>query len=229
MLMRPTTTAVATRNSRYQFPRSGVDINSLAGSMELMGTRISYARNVEIFGEGEPAEYLYKVVSGSVRSCKILDDGRRQVTGFHMVGEVFGLEPDEEHQFSAEAVNDSVVLVVKRSAIIGLAARDADIARQLWAMTARELQRVQDHMLILGCMSAKQRVAAFLLHMALHSSRGDEIELPMTRQDIADYLGMTIETVSRTMTQLEKDAAIGLASARRIVLRNRTVLTTLNA
>jgi CRP-like cAMP-binding protein len=98
MLMRPTTTAAATRNSRYQFPRSGADINSLAGSMELMGTR-----NVEIFGEGEPAEYLYTVVSGSVRSCKILDDGRRQVTGFHMVGEVFGIELDEEHQFSAEA------------------------------------------------------------------------------------------------------------------------------
>jgi hypothetical protein len=71
MLMPPTTTAVATRNSRYEFPRSGADINSPAGSMELMGTRISYARNVEIFGEGEPAEYLYKVVSGSVRSCKM--------------------------------------------------------------------------------------------------------------------------------------------------------------
>jgi CRP/FNR family transcriptional regulator, nitrogen fixation regulation protein len=229
MLMRPTTTAVATRNSRYQFPRSGADINSLAGSMELMGTRISYARNVEIFGEGEPAEYLYKVVSGSVRSCKIFDDGRRQVTGFHMVGEVFGIELDEEHQFSAEAVNDAVVLVVKRSAIIGLAARDADIGRQLWAMTARELQRVQDHMLVLGRMSAKQRVAAFLLQMALRSSGGDEIELPMSRQDIADYLGVTIETVSRTMTQLEKDAAIGLASSRRIVLRNRAALTTPNA
>ena len=229
MLMRPITTAVAPRTLRYQFPRSGVDINTLAGSMELMGTRISYPRNVEIFGQDEPAEYLYKVVSGSVRNCKILDDGRRQVTGFHMAGEVFGLESDEEHHFSAEAVNDAVVLVVKRSAIIALAARDADIARQLWAMTARELHRVQDHMLVLGCMGAKQRVAAFLLQMAPRSSRGDEIELPMTRQDIADYLGMTIETVSRTMTQLEKDAAIGLASARRIVLRNRAALTTLNA
>ena len=229
MLMRPITTAVAPRTLRYQFPRSGVDINTLAGSMELMGTRISYPRNVEIFGQDEPAEYLYKVVSGSVRNCKILDDGRRQVTGFHMAGEVFGLESDEEHHFSAEAVNDAVVLVVKRSAIIALAARDADVARQLWAMTARELHRVQDHMLVLGCMGAKQRVAAFLLQMAPRSSRGDEIELPMTRQDIADYLGMTIETVSRTMTQLEKDAAIGLASARRIVLRNRAALTTLNA
>jgi CRP/FNR family transcriptional regulator, nitrogen fixation regulation protein len=129
MLMRPATAAVATQTPRYQFPRSGVDTNTIAGSMELMGTRISYPRNVEIFGEGESAEYLYKVVSGSVRSCKILDDGRRQITGFYIVGEVFGLEHDEEHHLSAEAVNDTVILVVKRSAITGLAARDADIAR----------------------------------------------------------------------------------------------------
>ena len=229
MLMRPAIAAVASQTPCRQLPRSGVDINTIAGSMELMGTRIPYARNVEIFGEGEPADYLYKVVSGSVRSCKILDDGRRQVTGFYMVGEVFGLEPDEEHQFSAEAVNDTVVLVVKRSAIIGLAARDADIARQLWAVTAQQLQRVQDHMLVLGCLSAKQRVAAFLLRMALRSSGGDEIELPMTRQDIADYLGMTIETVSRTMTQLENDGAISLVSSRHIVLRNRAALARLNA
>jgi CRP-like cAMP-binding protein len=197
--------------------------------MELMGTRITYGRNVEIFGEGEPAEYLYKVVSGSVRLCKLLHDRRRQVIGFHMAGEVFGLESDEEHHFSAEAVNDTVVLVVKRSAITARAARDADIARQLWAMTARELQRVHDHMLVLGCMSAKQRLATFLLQMALQSSGGNEIELPMSRQDIADYLGLTIETVSRTMTQLENEAAIGMASSRRIVLRNRAALTTLNA
>jgi CRP/FNR family transcriptional regulator, nitrogen fixation regulation protein len=229
MRMRPATTAVAPQSPRGRFPKSDLDVNTIAGSMELMGTRICYARNVEIFGEGELAEYLYKVVSGSVRSCKLLDDGRRQVTGFHMVGEVFGLELDEEHHFSAEAVNDAVVLVVKRRAIIGLAARDADIAGQLWAMTARELQRVQDHMLVLGCMNAKQRVATFLLHMALRSSAGNEIELPMSRQDIADYLGLTIETVSRTMTQLENDDAIGLASSRRIVLRDRAALTKLNA
>ena len=229
MLMRPTTAAVAVQSPRCQFAKSGMDINGIAGSMELMGTRISYARNVEIFGEGEVAEYLYRVINGAVRSCKLLDDGRRQVTGFHMVGEVFGLELDEDHHFSAEAISDAVVLVVKRSAIFGLAARDADIARQLWTMTARELQRVQDHMLVLGCMNAKQRVATFLLHMALRSTGDNEFELPMSRQDIADYLGLTIETVSRTMTQLENDAAIGLASSRRIVLRNRAALMRLNA
>jgi CRP/FNR family nitrogen fixation transcriptional regulator len=81
MSMRRVTAAVASQTPRYQFPRSDVDTNTIAGSMELMGnTRISYARNVEIFGEGEPAEYLYKVVSGSVPSCKILDDGRRRGT-----------------------------------------------------------------------------------------------------------------------------------------------------
>jgi Cyclic nucleotide-binding domain len=93
MLMRRSTAATAIRTPRCQLPEFGVDINTVAGSMELMGTCISYARNAEIFGGDEPAEYLYKVVSGSVRSCKLLDDGRRQVTGFHMVGEVFGRQP----------------------------------------------------------------------------------------------------------------------------------------
>lgn len=106
-----------------------------------------------------------------------------------MAGDVFEIEPDDQHRFSAEAVNDTVVLVVKRSAIIGRAARDADIARQL--------RQVQDHMLVLGWMNAKQGVAAFLLR----SSDGTEIGLPMSRQDIADYLGLTIEAVSRTMTR----------------------------
>ena len=197
--------------------------------MQLMGARISYVRNVEIYGEGEPAEYLYKVVSGAIRSCKLLDDGRRQVTAFHMPGEIFGLEVGDTHSFSAEAVADSTIIVVKREAILALAARDVDIARQLWTLTARELQRVQDHMLILGCMGAKERVSAFLLELAKRFSDSNEIKLPMSRQDIADYLGLTIETVSRTMTQLEHDATITLPTSRRVVLRNRAALKRLNA
>jgi CRP-like cAMP-binding protein len=182
---------------------------------------------LEIFGEGEAAEYVYKVVSGSVRICKLLHDGRRRVIGFHMAGEEFGLESNEEHHFSAEAQRHSRPSQAQRH--YRTCGRDADIARQLWAMTVRELQRVQDHMLVLGCMSAKQRLATFLLHMALQSSGGNDIELPMSRQDIADYLGLTIETVSRTMMQLENEAAIGMASSRRMLLRNRAALTTLNA
>ena len=204
-------------------------MDSLSAAMELMGACISYVRNFEIYGEGEPTEYLYKVVSGTVRSCKLLDDGRRQVTAFHMPGEIFGLEVGDTHSFSAEAIADSTIIVVKRSAILRLAARDVEIAHQLWTLTARELQRVQDHMLILGCMGAKEKVAAFLLQFSKRCSDSNEIKLPMSRQDIADYLGLTMETVSRTMNQLEHDATITLPTSRRIVLRNRAALKRLNA
>jgi CRP/FNR family transcriptional regulator, nitrogen fixation regulation protein len=228
MLIRTATAAVAARTGR-PFTGSSPSVNSISASMQLMGASISYVRNVEIYGEGEPAEYLYKVLSGAVRSCKLLDDGRRQVTAFHMPGEIFGLEVGDTHSFSAEAVADANIIVVKRDAILALAARDVDIARQLWTLTARELQRVQDHMLILGCMGAKERVAAFLLELAKRFSDSNEIKLPMSRQDIADYLGLTIETVSRTMTQLEHDATITLPTSRRVVLRNRAALKRLNA
>ena len=227
MLMR-TATQVARRPAR-QVPIWGGNGNPIADSIELMGARMSYARNVEIYGEGEPAEYLYKVMSGAVRISKLLDDGRRQVTAFHLAGEIFGLELGKEHRFSAEAISESSILVVKRSAMLALAGRDGEVARQLWTLTADALQRVQDHMLVLGCMNAKERVANFLLQLAKRVSGGDELELPMSRQYIADYLGLTIETVSRTLTNLENAAAIELPTSRRIVLRNPSALKRLNA
>ncbi len=227
MLMR--TATQVTGQSARQVPIWSGNGNPIADSIELMGVRMSYARNTEIYGEGEPADYLYKVMSGAVRVSKLLDDGRRQVTAFHLAGEIFGLELGKEHRFSAEAISESSILVVKRSTVLALAGRDGEVARQLWTLTADALQRVQDHMLVLGCMSAKERVANFLLQLAKRVSSGNEVELPMPRQDIADYLGLTIETVSRTMTQLENDATIGLPSSRRIVLRNRAALGRLDA
>jgi CRP/FNR family transcriptional regulator, nitrogen fixation regulation protein len=229
MLIRTATTSVAARTPGRPVTGASQSVDGISAAMELMGACISYARDVEIYGEGEPAEYLYKLVSGAVRICKVLDDGRRQVTAFQMPGEIFGLEAGGTHSFSAEAVADSTIIVVKRDSILALAARDFDAANQLWTLTARELQRVQDHMLILGCMGAKEKVAAFLLELAKRCSDGNEIKLPMSRQDIADYLGLTIETVSRTMTQLENDATIILATSRRIVLRDRVALKRLNA
>ena len=113
--------------------------------------------------------------------------------------------------------------MIKRSSVIGLAARDTDVARELWTMTASELQRVQDHILLL-IKTAQERVAGFLLEMAGRSPARNEVDLPMSRQDIADYLGLTIETVSRTLTQLENSAAIAVPTSRRIVLRNRGAL-----
>jgi CRP-like cAMP-binding protein len=200
---------------------------SLAQSMQLMGATLSYPRNAEIFGENEPAEYLYKVISGSVRTYKILNDGRRQIGGFYMPGDIFGLQFTDEHSFSAEAVTDAKVLVIKRSALAALAGRDASVARELFNVTGRELRRVQEHVMLL-VKSAQERVASFLIEMAERAAGGNIVELPMSRQDIADYLGLTIETVSRTLTGLESAATIEVPSSRRIVLRNRAALNRLN-
>jgi CRP-like cAMP-binding protein len=191
--------------------------------MDLMGATMAYPRNSEIFGESEPADYLYKVISGSVRTYKILRDGRRQVGGFYLPGDIFGLEFADEHALSAEAIADTKVLVVKRTALNALAGRNASIAQQLFALTGRELHRVQDRILLL-IKSAQERVAGFLLEMAERASGSNTIELPMSRQDIADYLGLTIETVSRTLRSLETAAAIEVPTSRRIVLRNRDAL-----
>ena len=201
---------------------------SLADSLEMMGASMSYARNAEIYGEDEPTEYLYKLVSGTVRTSKILNDGRRQIGEFYLPGDLFGHEVGNEHSFSAEAITQVKVIVIKRSAVEALAARDNDVSRQLWAMTGRELQRMQEHILLL-IKTAQERVAGFLLEMAERIKSTNEVELPMSRQDIADYLGLTIETVSRTLTILENSAAIALPSSRRIVLRNRAALRRLNA
>ncbi len=200
----------------------------LTGSIELMGAPMQFARNSEIYGENEPADYVYKLVSGTVRTYKILNDGRRQIGAFYLPGDVFGLEVGAAHLFSAEAVSNATVLVVKRSALVNLAQRDGDVARQLWTFTANELHRVQQHMLLL-IKSAQERVACFLLEMAERFAAAETIELPMSRQDIADYLGLTIETVSRTLTQLESRATIALPTSRRVVLRNRRALNQLNA
>jgi CRP/FNR family nitrogen fixation transcriptional regulator len=163
-----------------------------------------------------------------VRICKVLTDGRRRIEAFYLPGDVFGLEMDDEHHFSAEAIADSTILVVKRSALVSLANVDGDVARRLWTFTARELQRVRDHMLLLT-RTAQERVASFLLDLSKRLATVEEIDVPMSRQDIADYLGLTIETISRTLTQLETQAAIALPTSRRIVLCNRRALTCLNA
>jgi CRP/FNR family transcriptional regulator, nitrogen fixation regulation protein len=200
---------------------------SLSETMQLMGAMMSYPRNTEIFGENEPADYVYKVVSGAVRTYKILTDGRRQVGGFYLPGDIFGLQFADEHIFSAEAISDAKVLVVKRSALTSLAGRDASIGKELLDQTSRELRQTQNRVLLL-VKSAQERVASFLLEMADRGCANNVIELPMSRQDIADYLGLTIETVSRTLTGLETAATIEVPSSRRIVLRNRGALNRLN-
>jgi CRP-like cAMP-binding protein len=162
-----------------------------------------------------------------VRTYKILSDGRRQICGFYLPGDFFGLQFNEEHIFSAEAITDAKILVVKRSMLTALADRDAAVGRELFAHTTRELRRMHERILLL-VKSAQERVASFLVEMSERAAVGNAIELPMSRQDIADYLGLTIETVSRTLTSLESCAAIEVPTSRHIVLRNRSALNRLH-
>jgi CRP/FNR family transcriptional regulator, nitrogen fixation regulation protein len=187
-------------------------------AMEVTGTSRSLRRNAEIYRENDQADHVYQVISGTVRTCRVLLDGRRQIGDFYLPGDLFGMETGIRHTFSAEAVIGAEVTAFKRS----------EVSTQMWALLGRELRRTQDHLLML-VKTARERVASFLLEMAERLEFSDEIELPMPRHDIADYLGLTIETVSRTLTQLENQSAIALPTSKRIVLRNRAALRRLNA
>jgi CRP/FNR family nitrogen fixation transcriptional regulator len=169
-------------------------------------------------------------VSGAVRTSKLLSDGRRQIDAFHLPGDIFGLEAGEEHRFSAEALGDATVIAYRRCSLDTLASSDADFARQVVAAMMRSLQRAQDHMLLLGRKSAVEKIATFLLDLAERSPCAGAIQLPMSRTDIADHLGLTIETVSRCLTQLERQGVIELPAHRRsIVLKNKATLRRLDA
>jgi|SRR6185312_4516681 len=195
----------------------------LAVGASLPGFVMRFERNEEIFAEEEEADFVYKVVSGVVRDVRVLSDGRRQIGAFHLPGEVFGFEDSGAHRHTAEAVVDCEIALVRRAAVERLVDADTGAARSLWSLTARDLSQLQDHMLLLARKSAVERVAAFLIRMSARA--GDEaFDLPMSRNDIADHLGLTIETVSRTFTQLERRGAISLPSARRVVLHERIAL-----
>ena len=200
----------------------------MAGWAELFAAvPINYGRNTEIFGERERVQYLYKVVEGAVRTFKILSDGRRQIAGFYLSGDFFGLETENEYTQSAETITKSKVLIIKRDVLAVMARHDPEVARQLLNLTGDELKRVQTHVSLL-IQTASERVAGFLLDMASRTGTTD-LELPMSRQDIGDYLGLTIETVSRVLGDFEAAAAIKRPTAHRVVLCDRAALFALTA
>jgi CRP/FNR family nitrogen fixation transcriptional regulator len=210
-------------------PRFLGELGSLSQN-ELILSEFKYRRGSEIFGEAEPAEYLYQVVDGAVRSYKLLSDGRRQIGSFHLAGDIFGLENGEAHRFTAEAIVDTTVRLAKRASLANVAEQDATVARDLLNMTASNLQHAEDHMLLLGRKTALERVAAFLLEMDRRLTAAGVMALPMCRRDIADYLGLTLETVSRALSTLHDKGVLGFVgqTQRQIVLLDRPKLADLD-
>jgi CRP/FNR family nitrogen fixation transcriptional regulator len=180
--------------------------------MDRVGLKMTFAKGEEIFGQDEDADMIHSLVSGVVRTTRLLSDGRRQVGDFYYPGDIVGLEVGEVYRFSAEALTDCVIRVVKRSSLGALSGQD-NLDRALWEATRRELERTQEHLLMLGRKSACEKVASFLMDVAQRDG-SEEVSLPMGRQDMADYLGLTIETVSRMVTQLQGSRIVEFATSR---------------
>lgn len=186
-----------------------------------IGARMRFERNEEIFAQDEDADLLYRVISGVVRTIHLTTDGRRHVGDFYYAGDFFGLEAGELHRFSAEALTDCEVLVLRRASLNSAVDTDMVLQRLICTATSRELERTQEHLMLLGRRSACEKVASFLLEAA-NRADGEVVALPMGRQDMADYLGLTIETVSRIVSQLQADGAVRFIDCRRFkVLRRR--------
>jgi CRP/FNR family nitrogen fixation transcriptional regulator len=200
-----------------------IQTQSLDLSMLRIAAIRSYARRNEIVREDDPAEHVYEVVSGTVCTCKMLREGRRQISGFYFAGDIFGLESATKQSVAAEALTNAQVRVFKKQALAALASSNLEVADRLLTLATRELARKQDHLLLLLSTTAEERIISFLLDMVQRASptEDDLIHLPMARRDIADYLGLTLETVSRTLWDFERRGAIEISGRHSIVLRNQ--------
>lgn len=174
---------------------------------------LAYASGEQIYAEGDPAHAFYTVVSGAVRTVRHSTDGRRQIGGFYYAGDLFGLEADEEHLFAAEAIRPTRVRSIRRETA----------TEQVIIQTAlQELSRANEHLAMLGRRSAEEKVASFLLELA-RADPAHQTALPMSRQDMADYLGLALETVSRVLGRFQEEEIVIFVSCRefRIVKRFR--------
>jgi CRP/FNR family transcriptional regulator, nitrogen fixation regulation protein len=213
-------------------PHTLHDIGMTSGSTAIVTlSEFTYRQGAEIRGEEEPAEYVYQVKEGAVRSYKLLSDGRRQIAAFHLVGDIFGLVNGESHRFTAEAVIETTLRLVKRQSLDAAANSDADVTRNLLIMTASNLQHAENHMLLLGRKNSHERVAAFLMEMDGRLAATGVMTLPMTRRDIADYLGLTLETVSRALSRMRRAGVLDFLgkNQRDIAILDRPRLAMLDA
>lgn len=193
-----------------------------------LGTTLRFDRNQTIFSDGDSANFSYGVVSGAVRLCKLLSDGRRQIVDFCLPNDYFGFAWTDEYALTAEAASDVVLVRYPRRHIENLEQVSSNLREHLTALLHRNLSSAQNHILMLGRQTVRERVASFLLLMlkrrGYDGRDGDRLDLPMGRQDIADYLGLTIETVCRALSDLKRIGIIAAPSTREIVVENAAAL-----
>jgi len=191
-------------------------------------TETSATAGHAIFYEGDDADHVYNVTEGVVRVSKMLPDGRRQITGFLFPGDFLGLSHDDVYAYTAEAITPARLCRFGRDKLLNLFDELPALEKRLLGMAADELAAAQDQILLLGRKTARERVVSFFLLLAKQARKrgesGNPIKLPMSRSDIADYLGLTIETVSRTITKLVKDKVIELPSSSKVILGNEDAL-----
>ncbi len=181
-----------------------------------------------IYAQDQAARFVYEVVQGMVRTARLTDEGRRVVHGFFAPGEVFGISPNGANACSAEAVCDAVLARCERAALESIALVDPVAARQVWAWMLLDRERSAARLSLLAYGSALQKMAHFLLEMAQQLGQPDRMQLPMSRYDIADYVGLSSETVSRTFT-IMRDRGLVAADGRSVALLKPDALRRLDA
>lgn len=184
------------------------------GMLERMRRQASFSAKDVVFAQGDAAARIFSVSTGVVRIYKLLPDGRRQVVGFRLAGDMLGLTMQESYGLTAEAIEPTVACSFPRAAFRRLIDGNLAALRRMNQIVSQELVGAHERMMMLGRYTAEEKMAAFLLSWRARR-RGDgsrAISLPMSRRDIADYLGLTIETVSRTFTRLERAGVIEIVA-----------------
>lgn len=193
--------------------------------MQSRGTKQTIRAGATIFIEGDDADALYHIVSGVVRCCRITLDGRRQISRFLVRGDEMGMTARETYAYTAEAVGDVVLHRISRSAFAEAMRKDAALRDALFDHMARTLNATRDQMVLLGQLNAAERAASFLIEMAGRVTEPDgDIHLAMNRQDIGDYLGMTLETVSRMFNRFKKEGVIAMTTPDHIRIKDHDAL-----
>ena len=192
---------------------TGIHLRTGDDLIARIGVPMTFVKDEEIYGQDEPADQIFRVVSGTVRTSRFMSDGRRPIGDFYNAGEIFGLEAVPTHSMAAEALSDCVVLAASRQALVA-AGGYQELNELLWRATVRDLENAREHLNLLVRKSANERVASFLLGLAQRNKEAT-VELAMGRQDMADYLGLTIETVSRMISQLQGAGVVKFENCRR--------------